>query len=1255
MTEARGTRPGAPWTVGVDVGGTFADAVAVHEDGTVRRMKLLTDGRVRAACTGTRSPADGAGGSRAPGSTHALAGVPAWAAPALAGTRARAADGAEARVRDAGVEGDGCWVRCEPGIGDSPWIELEAGLEAPAFAAHLLTGTPLAAALPVREVRMGTTRGTNALLEGRLEPVAAFVDEGLEGLPAIGSQRRLGLFDLVARVPPRIVRWCGGLPGRLGPDGGALGREAAHHEVQAAADAARAAGCVHAVVSRAHGWKAPESERRVARSLQEAGFARAVAAADLAPHASLLERTQTAAVDAGLTGAVRGLVARIALQMPGTHVLVAASSGGAVPADAYLPSHSLLSGPAVGCDAAAAAARTAGHAHVITFDMGGTSTDVARVGPEGAGMRASTSIAGIAVAVPSVDIESVAAGGGSICVATSEGLFVGPASAGADPGPACFGRGGPLTLTDVNLLLGLLPATMAGVPLDRAASRARAESERAACGRPMDQMLRGFRALADELMANAVRAVTTLRGHDPAGHALVAYGGAGGQHACAVAESLGITRVLVPANAGFVSAGGAMRAPRRHVESRAVREPLGDAEATARALDACARAARAATGGDGAGTDERERRTVTLRRTGRAGTLDVDVPPGTADEAGLASHVLRAAHARFAPGASAHELEVESVRAEVSRAPRPAPSAGPARRVHRAGDARAWDGAPIDGPCVIEEPGATIVVPGGWRASAATGDGGVALDHVAPGAPPEATVDVVAARLSGIAADMAAALQATARSPNVRDRLDFSCGVVTPAGELCANAPNVPVHLGALGACVRALMPGVASVPGRTMLVNHPAFGGSHLPDLTVVRPVHARDGTLLGFVAARAHHAEVGGTRAGSMPPDARSLAEEGVAIAPMAVAHDGVLREDALRAALAQGPWPSRDPGLNVDDVRAAVEATELGARRLESLASDLAGAARLHEAMEALLARSAARTLGVARRVPPSGLRHAEALDDGSPILVRIDREADGLAIDFTGSAGVRADTLNAPLAVTRSAVLYAIRVLAGLDEPLDEQRAPLNEGFLRGVRLTVPHGMLNPPFDADPARCPAVFAGNTELSQRTVDAVLGAFGTVAQSQGTMNSLTLAGAGFAVYETLGGGAGAAEGTPGPDAVHSHMTNTRLTDPEVLERTSPLRLEVLRVREGSGGRGAERGGDGMVRRIRALAACEACVVAQRRCAGPAGAAGGGAGMAGTQRVVRADGTREPVDGSTSVALGAGDAIEIETPGGGGWGTPVS
>jgi 5-oxoprolinase (ATP-hydrolysing) len=885
----------------------------------------------------------------------------------------------------------------------------------------------------------------------------------------------------------------------------------------------------------------------------------------------------------------------------------------------------------------------------ISFDMGGTSTDVGRIDARGIDLRAGTVLAGLEIAVPSVDVVSVAAGGGSVCSATAEGLFVGPESAGSDPGPACFGRGGPLTLTDVNLLLGLLPGVLTSVPLDREASRRRADAEAARCGRPVDDMLHAFRALANEHMAAAVRTVTSLRGHDPALHALVAFGGAGGQHACAVAAALGMRRVLVPAHAGFVSGLGACDASVQRTVVRPVRAPLGDGRALRDAI-ASARELAGMDAGDPAAA--RPRIDAIVRIDARSGTFEVEMPPGGAPSdlvAACTRGVARRHQAMFGRPMPERAIVVDAVRVVTGAAPQPAPRSPVERWIVRGGAASAWPGAPTPGPAVLAEPGATVVVEPGWTVRPQP-SGALLLERAGAAVPQAMPPEVVSARCVSIAEWMSATLQRTARSPNVRDRLDYSCGLLDAQGVLCANAPNVPVHLGALGACVRAVEAVHPLRAGEAVLVNHPAFGGSHLPDLTAVLAVEDGTGRRVGIVAARAHHAEIGGTQAGSMPPDARTLEDEGVAIAPMTAARQGVLDEPVVRAALAAARHPSRDPQLNVDDLRAMVAALEAGAAELRALAAAI-GTDALSRAFAALIDRSAARTAAVARTVPEAGLAREDALDDGTPIRVRIDRCAGSVRIDFTGSGGVHPGNLNAPLAVTRSAVLYALRVLSGQLEPLDEHRAPLNEGFLRGVELVVPEGILNPPFAAEPARCPAVFAGNTETSQRVAEAVLGAFGVVAEGQGTMNSVSVAGDGFAVYETLGGGAGASGAQDGTDAVHVHMTNTRLGDAEVLESSAPLRVTALRVRRGSGGNGAHRGGDGMERAFQALAPCVVSMAAQRRVRAPRGACGGGDGQRGRQRVERVDGTAVAIPGDGSAVLSAGDVFRIETPGGGGFG----
>lgn len=1238
----RAHEAGAGWRVGVDVGGTFADAVATRRDGTCRRVKLLTNGILRVPC---RAAADGL----------LLPGAPAWWSAALVGTRVRTTHGDAGTVRAAVPWGDGLCATVDRLPPDAAWCELDAGLEAPVFAARLATGTPLDAPLPPVDLRVGTTRGTNALLEGAIDRVGLVVNDGLEGLLDVGTQQRLGLFDLVPRKPPVPVAMAVGVRGRLAPDGAeteALDEVSVH----AAAARLREAGIRHVAVALMHAWRNPVQEDRVAAILRSAGFARVVTSGSMAPTPRIVPRAQTAVVDAALSTAVRGLLERIADQASPGRVLAGTSAGGIVDAQAFLPKDSLLSGPALGAQHALAGMRRAGHAAGIGFDMGGTSTDVALLDPRGVAMRATSDVAGIAVASPCVDVLSVAAGGGSICRATREGLFVGPRSAGADPGPACYGRGGPLTVTDVNLLLGrLVPG--GSLPLDPEAAARAAEREAAHAGLDVGAMLRRFLALANEHMAGAVRAACAARGADPRDRVLVAFGGAGGQHACGVAAALGMRRVLVLPYAGFVSGAGAHGTARGRVGIAACESAAADRRAVQAAIDLAADRARAALRTDGVLRPDVRGTELTMRVAGQAGTLPVHVPARSAYDPVAAARAFADEFARvFARPAPEADPVVESVlvhAGDADDAPGEPPGEAPERRAWLDGAASgAWSGErTLQGPAVLTEPGATIVIDAGWGARAAPGG---AIELEAAGSLPAEPLapEVAAARFTAIATWMGALLERSARSVNVKDRLDFSCGVLDGEGRLCANAPHVPVHLGALGACVRAVMAAIPDAGTETVLVNHPAFGGSHLPDITVVRAVQDDAGRRIGFVAARAHHAEVGGIRPGSMPPDARTLAEEGVAIAPTVVTRGGAVDASRVRAIFAAGAHPSRDPDANVDDVLAACASLDAGAAALRDLAR-AAGTPTLRQAMRQLLARSAARTRGLLALVPGGGLCAEDALDDGTPLRVAIDRSGDRLRIDFTGSGGVHPGTLNAPAAVVRSAVLYVLRLLAGRAEPLDEHTAPLNEGFLDDVDLVLPPGILNPPFATDPAACPPVSCGNTETSQRVVELLLRAFRAAAGSQGTMNNLVLGNAGFSLYETIGGGAGAAPGIPGASAVHVHMTNTRITDPETLEMRMPVRLERLRVRAGSGGAGAARGGDGIERRLRLLAAAELCFTGQQRRTGAAGLDGGCPGAPGEQALLRADGRAEPLPGIVHAWLGAGDAVEIRTPGGGGAGAP--
>jgi 5-oxoprolinase (ATP-hydrolysing) len=1307
-------RPGEPrWRVGVDVGGTFADCVAVARTGEMRRIKLLASGvrrlRVRAA------------------ESHAQVlfaeGLPAWCLPALRGSRARLPDGAsEARVAEARVVGDSLTrLALDRPLGATECVELGTDEPAPVWGARLLTGTPLGEPLPLEALHLSTTRGTNALLEGGRAPVALVCNEGLEGVIRIGSQQRSGLFDLVARVPDPLVGVVRGISARMAVDGTAL------HPVEPRAVAAlarelRAAGVAHVAVALIHSWRSAAQEDAVARILRAEGVPFVVTSAELASVPRLEPRARTAVVEARLHEPVLRYLDGVARGIGSAPLLVGTSTGAAAHHAAFRAKDSLLSGPAAGCRSAAAALARIGGSDAISFDMGGTSTDVARLSPRGVALRMETTVAERAVAAPSVDVHSVAAGGGSICVATPHGLFVGPRSAGADPGPACYGRGGPLTLTDVNLLLGRLWPGTAALPLAIEPARRAAEAESARSGVPMAVMLRGFLEIAHEHMAAAIRTVTTGAGHDPREHALLAFGGAGGQHACAVADRLGMPRVHVPAHAGFQSAEGVLGAEPEADAAAAVMAPLGDGCALDAAIARAAAVARARCASASIGSETRAlgvtRIVADLRAPGRGGRIALDASPeSTAHDRAQA---LRAAfNARLrAMGDPAHALdpEVESVHVWVgasappaavrpSRTPPPrgechgargegAPRAEPiGATVHGIGQdgipCPVWDWrdvpgtAAVPGPALIVGDGATVVVEPEWVATP-DADGGLVLERRPSGArttpmnaspipargATRATVapdraghdavglEVAAARFVAIGAWMGTCLERSAQSVNVKERLDFSCGILNPRGELVANAPHIPVHLGALGACARAMLARVSLGPGDAALTNDPRHGGSHLPDLTLLRPVHARDGAHLGFVAARAHHAEIGGAVPGSMPPQARTLAEEGVLVPPTVVMRDGVLDEALLRRLLASGPWPSRLPDLNIADIRAGLAALDAGVAALRALA-DEQGTDTLLRAMDRLMERSAAHVRALAAGLPRDRPLAAEVtLDDGWRIAARVERVgADRLRVRLD-TDGVHPGNFNAPLAVTRSALLYVLRVLAGHASPegLDDHRAPLNEGFLAPVDLEVSPGLLNP-FD-DPAcdaraatDLPAVFAGNTETSQRLVEALLGAFVVVAASQGTMNNLVLGNAGFSMYETMGGGAGAAARLQGASAVHVHMSNTRLTDPETLEIRHPVRVEVLRVREGSGGAGRWPGGCGMVRRLRMLEPAHVCFVGQHRTAGPPGCAGGAPGAPGIQRILRADGLVETMPGVFEATLAAGDAVEVETPGGGGYG----
>jgi 5-oxoprolinase (ATP-hydrolysing) len=921
--------------------------------------------------------------------------------------------------------------------------------------------------------------------------------------------------------------------------------------------------------------------------------------------------------------------------------------------------------------------------------MGGTSTDVARIDNAESGVLDTTPTHRVGEAVllaPAVNVESVAAGGGSVCGLdeASNELTVGPRSAGAAPGPACYGAGGPLTVTDVNLLSGRIDPGRFGVPVDAGPARERLRGLHAVLARAGhsprrdDELLDALLAIANDRMASAIRRISVRQGYDPARFALVGFGGAGPQHACAVADALGMTRVVVPADCSLLSAAGlAIAAPQR----RAVRQVLRPLdEAGPRVERVFADLARAATDElrrDGeTGPVRTLRRTASLRYAGQHHALEVDAPPGTDLALAFAAR-SREVFGHELPGRA---VEVESL-AVVCEACGPGASNEPGGMRHQSEGVSPepsttppahlspalvrfegrWVEAPrlareslvagehIAGPALIVEDRSVTVVEPGWEALALpAGDLLLERRGAAAASARAAPQELLTGRLHALGEEMGERLRRTALSTNVKERLDYSCALLDAEGRLIVSAPHVPVHLGALGLCVRRLIETCPMNPGDVVVTNHPAFGGSHLPDVTVVAPAHDAEGRLLGYAACRAHHAEIGGSRPGSMPPGATTLAEEGVVIAPTFLVRGGSGREDEIRRLLYAGPFPTRALEENLADLSAQVAALRRGVDGLAGAARDRSPVA-LAQAMASL--RRAARTRLEAALAALGDFDRAgkERLDDGRVLRARIVARGGRVVVDLSGSPSTHPGNLNAPLAVVHSVVMYVLRLLLG--PARTSGGVPLNDGLLEPAEIIVPAGMLNPGFDADPSRCPAVAAGNVETSQRLVNLLVRTLGLAADSQGTMNNVIFGDDRFGYYETICGGAGAGPGFAGASAVHTHMTNTAITDPEVLEQRYPVRLDAFCVRRGSGGVGARRGGDGVSRHLTFLRPLSLSVITQHRVEGPAGLDGGAPGAPGAQRLVRAGGSAWPLGPSDTAEVSPGDRLIIETPGGGGWG----
>jgi 5-oxoprolinase (ATP-hydrolysing) len=1136
---------------------------------------------------------------------------------------------------------------------------------------------------PIEAVRMGTTVATNALLERKGERTVLVVTRGFRDALRIAYQNRPHIFarriDLPELLHERVVE----VDERIAADGTVLRApdlDALAGPLQEAYDdgiRAVAVVCMHSHLHPAH-------EQAVGELAARLGFPQISLSSEVSPLMKFVPRGDTAVVDAYLSPVLRRYVQRVADELQGVRLMFMQSNGGLAEAGQFRGKDATLSGPAGGIVGMARMSQLAGFDRVIGFDMGGTSTDVSHFAGEYERVF-TTQIAGVRLRAPMLDIHTVAAGGGSVLHFDGSRYRVGPDSAGADPGPACYRGGGPLAVTDANVMLGRIqPAHFPKVfgpegdqPLDadlvreRFTALAREIRSRTGDDRTPEQVAEGYLQIAVANIANAVKRISVQKGHDVTRYALTTFGGAGGQHACKVADSLGIRTVLVPPMAGVLSALGIGLADTTAMREQSVEAPLEPASmpAVLKTADDLEGAARGELLAEDVPEDRiRITRRAQLRYDGTDTALTVELA-----EPDTMRHRFEERHRATYSFTLDRPIVVEALSVEATgitqppdlsvlapyEAPRAdGPSAPETVRLHTGGT---WRDVPlhrredlppgdtVTGPAIITEASATTVVDDGWQA-VARDDGHLVMERAAitessdlgTKADP-VLLEVFNNLFMSIAEQMGARLESTAQSVNIKERLDFSCALFDPDGNLVANAPHIPVHLGSMGTSVKEVIRrrGTSMRPGDTYAVNDPYHGGTHLPDVTVITPVFDTEGDrILFYVASRGHHAEIGGIAPGSMPANSRTIEEEGILFDNWLLAEDGRFREEETLRLLTEAPYPSRNPGTNLADLRAQIAANRKGvdevARMIENFGLDVVQAYMKHvqdNAEEAV------------RRV-------IDALDDGEyayetdsgaviRVRVRVDRENRSATIDFSGTSPQLTSNFNAPFAVVNAAVLYVFRTLVADD-------IPLNDGCLRPLDIVVPPGSMLAP--EPPA---AVVAGNVETSQAITGALYAALGVQAEGSGTMNNVTFGNERYQYYETVASGSGAGDGFPGAPVVQTHMTNSRLTDPEVLEWRLPVQLDEFAVRHGSGGSGRWPGGDGAVRRIRFHEPMTVSTLSQHRRVRPYGMAGGEPGALGANRVERADGTVTVLGGSDSADVGPGDVLVIETPGGGGYGPP--
>ena len=1126
----------------------------------------------------------------------------------------------------------------------------------------------------IETVKMGTTVATNALLERKGEPVVLATTRGFGDALRIGYQARPHIFARNIVLPEPLYDNVIEIDERMTGEGETL-RPLDAHAARADLEAAFAGGFRAVAIVLMHGWRWTAQEEAVGALAREIGFTQISVSHRVGALIKLIGRGDTSVVDAYLSPVLRRYVDRVVGALGGdTRLMFMQSSGGLTDAGMFQGKDAILSGPAGGIVGMAKTAAEAGFGKVIGFDMGGTSTDVSHFA--GSYERTNeTMVAGARVRAPMLEIHTVAAGGGSVCHYDGARFRVGPDSAGAVPGPACYRRGGPLTITDCNVVLRKIraehfPAVFGPTgdqPVDADASHGRCAAIAKQAGLSAREVAEGFVRIAVENMANAIKKISIARGHDVTRYTLACFGGAGGQHACLVADALGIETIMIHPLAGVLSAYGMGVADMTDLRQRSLGEPLGTKRLESLLVE-LAEEAEAALRAQGVSGEIAVQRRAALRYEDSDSSLEVPVSRT------MGAEFEQLHRARFGFSAEGTQIIVETAIVEAISSP--ARGGGPAKPVEgvsslaqlplhqpsagpppRSGEdfydrATLVAGSTITGPALIIDPSATTVVEPGWQAEVDKLGNLILTRSEARSAAPAGTeadpvmLEIFNNLFMAIAEEMGVALQNTASSVNIKERLDFSCAMFDSEGCLIANAPHIPVHLGSMGDSIRTIIDtrgagqdGRGIRRGDVYVLNAPYRGGTHLPDITVIMPVFVDDDAAPAwYVAARGHHADIGGIAPGSMPPDSKTVHEEGVLIDNRLLVDEGRFCEAEMRELLASEQWPARNIDRNIADLKAQVAACARGASELRRVAGEYG-----RDVIDAYMSYVMANAEEAVRRLI-GGLKDGSfsyAMDNGAVVAatVTVDRTTRSAIIDFAGTSEQQPNNFNAPHSICRAATLYVFRTLV-------DDAIPMNDGCLRPITLRVPEGsMLNPRYPA------AVVAGNVETSQVITDVLFAACGALAPSQGTMNNFTFGNDRFQYYETIAGGAGAGPDFDGASAVQTHMTNSRLTDPEILETRFPVLLERFAIRRGSGGAGGHRGGDGVERRIRFRERMRAGILSNRREVPPAGLAGGDDAKPGINQIVRADGTVETLGATASADMASGDMFVIETPGGGGFG----